>query len=178
MRRKRKKYCMPLDNHAAAAHTSARGDSNMQLTQRETDLLKDLKGQEKLCVDKYNKHAAAAVDGQLKGLFASIAQTEQQHLDTLTQIENGTVPQPAGGSQQQPTFTATYNAVQTPDKQNDCYLCTDVLAMEKHASHLYDTCIFEFQDENTRNVLNHIQKEEQNHGKMIYDYMNTNAMYS
>ena len=53
---------------------------NMQLTQRETDLLKDLKGQEKLCVDKYNKHAAAAVDGQLKGLFASIAQTEQQHL--------------------------------------------------------------------------------------------------
>lgn len=153
---------------------------NMQLTQKETDLLKDLKGQEKLCVDKYNKHAAAAVDGQLKGLFAQIARTEQQHLDTLTQIENGTVPQLATGNQQQqqPAFTATYNAVQTPDKQNDSYLCTDVLAMEKHASHLYDTSIFEFQDENTRAVLNHIQKEEQNHGKQIYDYMRTNGMYS
>ncbi|MDE7300442.1 MAG: spore coat protein, partial [Lachnospiraceae bacterium] len=45
-------------------------------------------------------------------------------------------------------------------------------------SHLYDTCIFEFKDEGARNVLNHIQKEEQEHGKMIYDYMSTNSMYS
>ena len=29
----------------------------MQLSQKETDLLKDLEGQEKLCVDKYTKHA-------------------------------------------------------------------------------------------------------------------------
>ncbi len=54
----------------------------------------------------------------------------------------------------------------------------DVLATEKHASHLYDTCIFEFNDENARNALNHIQKEEQEHGKMIYDYMSVNGMYS
>ena len=26
--------------------------------------------------------------------------------------------------------------------------------------------------------INHIQKEEQNHGKMIYDYMKANSMYS
>ena len=32
-------------------------------------------------------------------------------------------------------------------------------------------------DENVRNILNHIQKEEQNHGKMIYDYMKANNMY-
>jgi len=150
----------------------------MQLTQKETTLIKDLKEQEKLCVDKYTKHSGCAVDPQLKNLFTQIAQIEQTHLDTLTQIENGTVPQMSGGSQMKPTFTANYNNTQTPDKQNDCYLCTDILTTEKHASHLYDTCIFEFKDEGVRNILNHIQKEEQGHGKMVYDYMSTNAMYS
>ena len=37
----------------------------MQLTQKEKELLKDLKGQEKLCVEKYSQHAAAANDEQL-----------------------------------------------------------------------------------------------------------------
>jgi rubrerythrin len=150
----------------------------MQLTQKETSLLKDLKGQEKLCVDKYTNHASCAVDPQLKDMFSQIAQTEQQHLDTITQMEGGTVPTPGGGSQSQPTFKATYGAAETQDKQADSYLCTDVLTTEKHASHLYDTCIFEFKDESARNALNHIQKEEQEHGKMIYDYMAANAMYS
>ena len=151
----------------------------MQLTQKEKELLKDLKGQEKLCVDKYNKHASAANDSQLKDLFTQIAQIEQQHLDTIEQIENGQVPTiSGGGSQTQPNFTATYSADESQDKKSDSYLCSDILATEKHASHLYDTCIFEFKDENVRNVLNHIQKEEQNHGKMIYDYMKANSMYS
>lgn len=156
---------------------NARGDF-MQLTQKEASLLKDLKGQEKLCVEKYTNHASCAVDPQLKNMFSEIAQTEQQHLDTLTQMEQGTVPTPGGGSQNQPTFKATYGSAETKDKQADSYLCTDVLATEKHASQLYDTCIFEFKDGNARNALNHIQKEEQNHGKMIYDYMSTNGMYS
>ena len=67
---------------------------------------------------------------------------------------------------------------QTPQKQNDCYLCTDLLATEKHASHLYDTCVFEFADGQVRSVLNQIQKQEQEHGKAIYDYMKTNSMYN
>ncbi len=151
---------------------------NMQLTPKERSLIQDLKGQEQLCIDKYNRGAASAVDGQLKGLFTQIARTEQQHLDTLTQIENGTVPQPSNGAAQMPTFTATYTDAPSPDKENDCYLCTDALTTEKHASTLYDTCIFEFKDENTRKVLGHIQGEEQGHGKMIYDYMQANHMYS
>ncbi len=149
----------------------------MQLSQKETELLKDLKGQEKLCVDKYTKHASCAVDPQLKNLFTQIAQVEQGHFNTLTQIENGSVPQMSGGGQSKPTFTATYNVGNTSDKQNDSYLCSDLLATEKHASGLYNTSIFEFANEGLRNVLNHIQKEEQEHGKMIYDYMNVNGMY-
>jgi len=150
----------------------------MQLTQKETGLLKDLKDQEKLCVDKYTKHASCAVDGQLKNLFTQLAQKEQQHMDTITQIECGCVPQMNASCQEQmPTFNATYTTTDTPDKQTDCYLCSDVLAGEKHVSHLYDTCVFEFNDEQIRCALNHIQSEEQNHGKMIYDYMKANSMY-
>ena len=141
-------------------------------------MLKDLKTQEKLCADKYTEYSQSAKDPQLKNLFSQIAGVEEGHLKMIEQLENSAVPTLGGGPSLQPSFTANYALAETEDKKHDCYLCTDVLAMEKHASHLYDTCIFEFQDENTRNVLNHIQKEEQNHGKMIYDYMNTNGMYS
>ena len=141
---------------------------NTQLNQKEAQLIKELKGQESLCIEKYSKGAQCAVDGQLKGLFSRIAQ-----------IENGTAPQaPQGGSEALPTFTETYGMTDSPDKQNDCYLCTDALTTEKHASSLYDTCVFEFRDENTRKLLGHIQSEEQNHGKMLYDYMHANHMYS
>lgn len=148
----------------------------LKLTQKETELLKDMKDQEQLCADKYTKHAECAKDAQLKNLFSQMAATENEHLNTLNQICSGTVPSPSGGSKTMPTFTAAYTG-ETPEKKNDKYLCSDALAIEKHASHLYDTCIFEFADDNVRNVLNHIQKEEQEHGKMLYDYMKVNGMY-
>ena len=151
----------------------------MQLTAKESSLLKELKGQEQLCIDRYTKASGCAADGQLKGLFTSLADTERQHLDTLTQIETGTCPSmPAGKETPPPTFTAVYGVAETPDKKNDCYLCTDMLTTEKHASSLYDTSVFEFRDENIRQTLNHIQGEEQGHGKMLYDYMKANHMYS
>ena len=150
----------------------------MQWTQKETDLLKDLKGQEQLCVDKYPRHAEAAADPQLKNLFSQLAQNEQQHLQTIRQMEQGTVPQMSGGScnLQAPSFTAAYSG-DSKEKQNDCFLCSDVLAGEKHVSALYDTCVFEFKDGAARNVLSHIQQEEQQHGKMLFDYMQANGMY-
>ena len=150
----------------------------MQLTQKETTLLKDLKDQEKLCVDKYTKYSQCAKDKQLGELFSKIANIEQGHYNTLCGIENGSAPAMSGSSQTaMPTFTASYSMGDTPDKQSDCYLCTDSLASEKHVSSLYDTCIFEFKDTAVRDALNHIQKEEQSHGKMLYDYMQTNSMY-
>ncbi len=151
----------------------------MQLTQKETELLKDLKEEETLCVDKYSRHASCAKDAQLQSLFRQIAENEQHHLDTIVKMQQGEVPKmSSGSSSSQPTFSPTYRTADSEDKKSDRYLCNDVLSTEKHASHLYDTCIFEFKDENARNVLNHIQKEEQEHGKMIYDYMSTNSMYS
>ena len=107
----------------------------LQLTQKETQLLKDMKDQEQLCIDKYTKHSDCAVDPQLKNLFSQMAQTERTHLDTLNQICSGTVPSSSGGSSSLPTFTANYTS-ETPDKANDKYLCSDALAIEKHASQI------------------------------------------
>ena len=151
----------------------------MQLTEKETSLLKDLEDSEKLCIEKYTKHSAAAHDAQLKNLFSTLASDEQKHLDTLTQIKNGTVPTTGGAQSTMPTFTATYKVGDTSQEaKEDAYLCTDLLSGEKHVSHLYDTCIFEFKSQEVRDVLAGIQKREQMHGKMIYDYMAANGMYS
>ena len=148
----------------------------MQLTQKESTLLKDLKGQEQLCVDKYTKYAESASSPQLKQLFTVLAGIEQQHLNTITQMESGTVPSTAAG--QTPAWPTPYQNNGAADKKNDTYLCSDVLAGEKHVSSLYDTCIFEFSSPEMRKALNHIQTEEQQHGEQIYQYMKANQMYS
>ncbi len=149
----------------------------MTLTPKEMSLLKDMKDQEQLCIDKYTKHSSCANDPQLKNLFSLLASAETQHLNGLCLLESGTVPTGSGsGSSELPAFNA-YHTGDTPEKKEDCYFCTDVLSGEKEVSKLYDTCIFEFSDEGARNYLNSIQKQEQIHGKMIYDYMSVNGMY-
>ena len=49
---------------------------------------------------------------------------------------------------------------------------------EKYVSGTYDTSIFEFRDANIRQALNHIQKEEQQHGEDIFNYMQSKGMYN
>ncbi|MCQ2428742.1 MAG: ferritin-like domain-containing protein [Clostridia bacterium] len=149
----------------------------MQLTQKEKDLLKDLRNQEQLCIDKYTKHAGAANDPQLKQLFTDIANTERNHLDLINRIDAGETPAvPSGGQTQTPGFNAYYPGAGNDQKQADQYLCADLLATEKHVSGVYNTSIFEFGQTGLRDVLNHIQSDEQHHGDSIYKYMKTNGM--
>lgn len=151
----------------------------MVLTQKEKTLIEDLKSHEKLCIEKYNKYSEQAKDAQLKNLFNEISGMETKHLSMLDSITDGTVPSIGqGGGNNQAQFTATYSITETPEKQCDAFLCQDMLSTEKHVSSVYDTCIFEFTDQGIRDAFNHIQKEEQNHGKRIYDYMTVNSMYS
>lgn len=151
-----------------------------QLSQKETELLKDMKNTEKLCIDKYTKAAEEAFDPQLKQLCIHISQIEQGHYNTLTAIENGQTPPSSEGGQQsqQIVFTEHYGPSDNEEKKHDSFLANDLLTTEKHASHMYDTCIFEFKDDNIRQQINHIQKEEQEHGKQLYDYMQKNSMYN
>ncbi len=156
----------------------------MTLTQKETTLLQDLISHEKLCIEKYSNYANDAQDAQLKNLFTQLGQAEQQHLNTLNQISSGTVPtMSAGGGNQAQTAAPATNAGNTAsnstaNKQKDAFLCKDLLSTEKHVSSVYDTSIFEFKDVGIRSALNHIQKEEQEHGQKIYSYMEQNGMYN
>ena len=161
----------------------------VNLTTKERLLLEDEKSHETLCISKYNNYANKANCQELKDLFSSLAQKEQQHLDSINQILNGVVPNVNSGSQNSQNQQMSQNNTQsipnigktissvTYDK-SDKYLCQDALSTEKYVSATYNTAIFEFKDKNIRQVLNHIQKEEQEHGEQIYNYMNQHNMYN
>lgn len=150
----------------------------MTLTQKETTLLSDLKSQEQLCIDKYSKYAAEACDATLKNLFTEIKTTEQGHLNTVNRILSGeevTMSATPSAKSESESFTASSCPKDAKDK--DAFLCKDALAMEKHVSSVYDTCVFEFASPALRDTLAHIQKEEQNHGMKLYQYMKANGAY-
>ena len=127
-------------------------------TQKEMDLLKDLRDEEELCIQKYAKYETEAKNCQLKQLFAQLGQKEQSHRDTINQIMAGNIPPlPAGGGQQGEEMPAPAAYGSDQEHNADKFLCSDALATEKHVSSLYDTCIFEFKDKAVRDILNHIQ---------------------
>ncbi|MBR3289861.1 MAG: spore coat protein [Clostridia bacterium] len=155
----------------------------MSWTQKETTLLKDLKSYEATSVTKYGEYADRACDGELKNLFTSLKQTQQNHLDTLNRMlgESGgcggsdTCPIESS-SQGFPANASSNNASGSCDGSGDRFLCHDALSSEKYASSLYDVCLFEFSDQASRDTLHRIQGEEQHNGKQLYDYMSAHNM--
>ena len=159
---------------------------NINLTAKERRLLEEQKNHEEICVQKYNDYANLASDQQLKTIFRNNAQTEREHLNTINQLLNGQLPQV---NQQGQNNTAQLSRQQQPNNfrmQNnfttnqsiDQNLCSDMLMTEKYVSSAYDTAIFEFRDPQIRQTLNHIQKEEQQHGEAIYNYMVNTGMHN
>ncbi len=152
----------------------------LQLTAKERMLLEDQKEHEELCIQKYQNYSMQASDPELRQLFASLEQKEQEHLNSINQILAGQIPdlqQSQSPGQQMPP--AQQDAMQgAMSNQKDSALCTDMLSTEKYVSGTYDTTIFECTDTNLRQVLNHIQKEEQEHGEQIYNYMHSKGMYN
>ncbi|WP_330381865.1 spore coat protein [Defluviitalea phaphyphila] len=156
----------------------------MNLTQKERMLLEDQKSHEQVCIKQYQDYANRAKDPKLKQLFNTYSTQEQQHLDTINQLLNGQIPQMQNeqGQQQteqsgQPSNIQNSQGTQNYD-QEDAILCEHMLMTEKYVSSGYNTTIFEFRDPNIRQVLNHIQKEEQEHGQGIFDYMQQHGMYN
>ena len=151
----------------------------MTLTQKETNLLNELKSQEQLCIEKYQKYANEACDQTLKGIFSSIKSTEEGHFSTITKMLGGEeVTMQAAPTAVSQKLNIEQSSCPEEQKQRDGFLCKDALATEKHVSALYDTSIFEFSSPVLRDTLNHIQKEEQNHGEQLYEYLAKNNMYS
>jgi len=155
------------------------------LTQKERMLLEDQKKHEKICIDKYTNYSNQAKDPQLKQIFNANAQSEITHLNSINQLLTGSIPQMTQqqnqgsgqpmGNQGSAGFT---NSVASSSNSSDTDLCTDMLMTEKYVSGTYDTSIFEFKDTRVRDVLNHIQKEEQKHGEAIYQYMDSKGLYN
>lgn len=168
---------------------------NLMLSQKACAMLEEAKTCEQLCVHKYAKAAQEANCPQLSQLFSNLAQQENNHLNLINQMISGQMPQftphvsaTAGiANQQQPTSRyATQQSVmenamsQTTGQYNeaDKELLEDLLKDEKYMSNLYSDAIFEQTDGQARQLLNTIQSQEQEHGKMLYDYMNSHGMYA
>jgi len=143
------------------------------LTQKERMLLEDLKSSEEICVVKYANYASLAQDKQLKTLFENHAKLEQQHLNTVNSLLSGQIPPMSQQNNVQQPQGDENASLSISDKE----LCTDMLMTEKHVSSTYNTAIFEFADKRVRDILNHIQKEEQQHGEAIFKYMETKGLY-
>lgn len=101
--------------------------------------------------------------GQQQGMQMGSQQSQSMQSSIPMQISQSTSFMPNGQS-------PGYNS-------SDKDLCTDMLMTEKYVSGTYDTAIFEFSDPQVRNILNHIQKEEQHHGESIFKYMESKGMY-
>lgn len=159
----------------------------LNLSSKERMLLQDEKKHEELCIEKYNKYSEMASNPELKNLFSQLSEKEKQHLNTINLMLSGVLPNTnsgQGGKQQnqqsnnQSSNEQKLNYYQSQtDFNNDKMLCQDSLSGEKYVSSTYDTAIFEFRDTNARQILNHIQKEEQEHGEKIYNYMEQYRMY-
>jgi len=160
---------------------------NINLTQKERTLLEDQKSHEEICIKKYNNYANQAECPELKQMFQTFAQQEQQHLNSINQMLNGQVPNvqqsQQQGQQQQSQGQQQVQQGQQEQQQagminsSDADLCTDMLMTEKYVSSAYNTAVFEFTNTNAREVLNHIQKEEQQHGEGIFNYMKKKGLY-
>lgn len=150
----------------------------ISFTQKERMLLEDQQKHEQVCVDKYSAYANQAQDTQLKQMFTTFAGQEQQHLNTINQMLSGQAPNMGQQGQQQSGQSAQPAGKAGMNSKDDASLCNDMLMTEKYVSSSYNTAIFEFRDANIRNALNHIQKEEQQHGEGIFNYMQSNGLYN
>jgi len=155
----------------------------ISLTQKERMLLEDQKSHEELCIEKYTKYEQQAKDIQLKQICAANGQVELSHLNSINQLLSGTVPDLNQNQNQNQNQNPMQNVNNTNTQSgginlSDKDMCTDLLMTEKYVSGSYDTTIFEFRDTGARDVLNHIQKEEQKHGEAIFKYMESKGMYN
>ena len=150
---------------------------NFKMTQKERMLLEDQKKHEQLCIQKYQSYASQTQDPQLQQLFRSHALQEQEHLNTINQLLNGQIPSISQQNSSQPQYQQM-SQQQGAGNQADAYLCNDLLSTEKYVSSTYDTAIFEFTNPQVRQILNHLQNEEQKHGEEIFLYMQSHGMYN
>jgi len=149
----------------------------IKLSQKERMLLEDGKKQEDLCVKKYHSYANQVQDMQLKNLLTEIAQDEQHHFNMINQMLQGAQPDMTHKGRTS-TMQGNTTFQGSGESQQDKTFLEDLLSTEKYVSGFYDTAVFEAADPTVRQAVQHIQKDEQNHGEKLFNYMNSHGMYN
>lgn len=144
------------------------------LTKKEEMLLQDQKSHEKVCIAKYRDYANQVSDPQLEQLLNNYAQEEEAHLQTIKEMLQGNTFNVKGQGQ---SMGEGLTSPSQQSNQEDATLLNDLLMTEKYVSDTYNKAIFEFTNTKMRETLNHIQKEEQQHGEGLFQYMKNNGMY-
>ena len=98
----------------------------------------------------------------------STSGTQQQGGGGKGQSYSGSMMQGATASQTQYTGQGTLS-----DEQ----MCNDLLTTEKAISDMYDHAVFESTNQQLRQALSHIQKEEQDHAFALFQYMQQKGWY-
>lgn len=153
----------------------------LNLSTKERMHLEDQQSHEELCVNKYQTYANEAQDPVLKELFLNHATAEYEHYNTLNQLLNGQIPNMNAGSQMQNSNNqsqnnSNMNITTNMYNQNDIALCKDLLMTEKYVSTTYNNAIFASSNPAIRQILNHIQKDEQHHGEDILNYLESKGI--
>jgi len=115
-----------------------------------------------------NESSSIQQSGMQSGAQSGMQSSTQSGMQSSTQ----------NGMQNATATSFSSSAQGATNNQSDSALCNDMLMTEKFVSGAYDTAIFEFKDPAIREALNHIQKEEQEHGNGIFQYMQSKGMYN
>lgn len=157
---------------------------NMQtFTQKENMYLHDLKKHEEYGVKTLNKSIAEVEDQELRDLLTHLVDCESKHVTTLSDIMNGNV-QMANSQRATDGDTSEYYNKPQPNTSevlatpSDVDICFTLLNGSKFSSGMYNTAIFEFNNHEIRKILNHIQKEKQQTGEKIYNYLKSKNAYN
>ncbi len=118
--------------------------------------------------------------GQMSGQPGSQMQSQSGQTPSVDQILNqiqSSVSQQQSHGQQMQGMSASQTQFTGQGQLTDQQICNDIVTTEKAVNDFYGTFITESSNQQMRQVLNHIQKEEQDHGFAIYKYMEQKGWY-
>jgi rubrerythrin len=143
----------------------------IQLTQKERSLLQDQLKHEEICIEKYYNYALQSQNPELSNMFNKFAEQEQAHYNTISQLLQGQEPNLSGPSDNNP-YNSRIEGKQTGlINEDDRKVCQDMLMTEAFVSNSYDQAIFQAVNSVVKQALQHIQREEQQHGEGLQSYL-------
>lgn len=101
----------------------------------------------------------------------------QQQQGRGTQQQGGSGKGQSYSGSMMPGATASQTQYTGQGMLSDQQICNDLLTTEKAVSDMYDHAVFESTNQQLRQALNHIQKEEQDHAFALFQYMQQKGWY-